>query len=168
MYRWAIAASLLVSFSAAAISPDSSDNGEEKFIRLTHQLEDAPLGDTDKSIRTWLIQWTVDSQDIAVVACDVMDSLSESKTPNAGIYTTQMMFGNAAYQIANPDKRDDLVATQLAGVRSALKAYQSVLAKDPGARILHFDELMKKDKDGTLQEYLTPIIDTKCSKQDGT
>ena len=162
-----IAAVLAMSLSMTAVAQGTADKDEEKFVRLTQQLEAAPLSDTDKSMRSWLLQWATDSPDITVLVCDVMDFVTVKETANSGIYTTQMMFGNVAYQISNPDKRNDLLATQLAGVRSALKAYESILAKDPEAKISHFDELLKKDKDGTLSDYLAPVVEKKCSESGG-
>jgi len=162
-----IAAVLAMSLSTTAVAQSSADNGEEKFIRLTQQLETAPLSDTDKSMRAWLLQWATDSPDITVLVCDVMQFVSVKDTPNAGIYTTQMMFGNAAYQISNPVKRNDLLATQLAGVRSALRAYESILVKDPQAKLSHFDELLKMDKDGTLSDYLAPVVKKECTESGG-
>jgi hypothetical protein len=167
MYRFMVAVLLLLNFGTPAFAQDATENGEEKFVRLTHQLENAPLSDADKSIRTWLLLWATDSQEITVLACDVMDILSEEKTPNGSIYTTQMIFGNVAYQISNPDKKDDLYATQSAGVRSALKAYQSILAQDPQARIPHFDALLKKEQGGTLEDSLAPVVDKECSESGG-
>jgi len=162
-----IAAVLAMSLSMTSVAQDSSDQDEEKFVRLTQQLEADPLRDTDKSMRSWLLQWATDSPDITVLVCDVMEFVTVKETPNPGIYTTQMMFGNAAYQISNPEKRNDLLATQLAGVRSALKAYESITAKDPEAKISHFEELLKKDKEGTLSAYLAPVVEKECSESGG-
>ena len=170
MNRWIVAAFVLLSTctgASTALAQTSAQSEEAKFIRLTHQLEMAPLSDTDKSMRSWLLQWAMNSQDITVIACDVMGLAPAGDAPNSGIYVTQMMFGNAAYQISHPDKKADLLATQLAGVRSALKAYESILAKDQNARIPHLDDLLQQDKDGTLATHMAPIIDKECSQSGG-
>jgi hypothetical protein len=168
MNRWIVAALLLTgSCAMTAIAQDSPETDEAKFIRLTQQLEETPLSDTDKTVRSWLLQWAIDSQDITVLACNVMRPVPADDVPNSGVFVTQMMFGNAAYQISHPDKREDLLATQLAGVRSALKAYASILAKDPKARIPQFDELLQKDKDRALEAYMAPIVDKECSQSAG-
>ena len=168
MNRWIVAALIFIGSSAmTAIAQDSPETDEAKFVRLTQHLEEAPLSDADKSIRSWLLQWAIDSQDITVLACNVMRPVPADDVPNSGAFVTQMMFGNAAYQISHPDKREDLLATQLAGVRSALKAYASILAQDPQARIPRFDELLQEDKDGTLEAHMAPIVDKECSQSGG-
>ena len=153
--------------SLAASAQSAPETDEAKFVRLTHQIEQHPLSDSDKSIRGWLLQWAMDSQDITVLACDILGNVSGDEVPYSGIYTTQMMFGNAAYQISHPDKRSDLLATQLAGARSSLIAYTSIIASHPEARIPHFDDLISKDKAGELETYLAPIVADKCSESGG-
>lgn len=156
----------VIPLTASAQADPETD--EAKFVRLTTQLEQDPLGDSDKSIRSWLLQWAVDSKDISVIVCDILGTISGDDLPYDGIYTTQMMFGNAAYQIAHPDKRGDVIATQLAGARSSLNAYISILVSHPGARNAHLDELIKEDMAGNLGNYLSPVIADKCNKSGET
>lgn len=157
-------ASLVLQVAGAKTDPETD---ESRFVRLTQHLENHPLSDTDKSIRSWLIEWTAEAPDITVVVCDVLGTASEEDLQNGAIYTTQMIFGNAAYQIAHPDARVDLLATQIAGVRSALKAYSSILAAQPEARIPHFDDLITKDKSGNLERYMAPIVAEECQDSGG-
>ena len=160
--------SLLVSQSLQAMETQSvSETDEAKVVRLTSLLEDHPLADTDKSIRGWLLQWATETQEITVVVCDILGTASGEEFPHSAIYTTQMIFGNAAYQIAYPDKRGDLLATQLSAVRSPLKAYSSILATQPESRIPHLDELVAKDRLGSLETYLAPIVAEKCNDTSG-
>ena len=138
-----------------------------KVIRLTSHLENYPLSDTDKSIRKWLLQWLIETKEITVVVCEILGANFGEELPHNGIYALQMAFGNAAYQIAHPDKRGDMLATQLAAARSSLKAYGSILEEHPEARIPHFDELLSKDKSGNLESYLAPVVTEKCNDSGG-
>ena len=159
---------LLASQSLQALEAQvAPETDEAKVVRLTSHLEDHPLSDTDKSIRSWLLQWATETQKITVVVCDILGTVSAEESPHRGIYTTQMIFGNAAYQITHPDKRGDLLATQLAAARSSLKAYNSILATHPESRIPHLDELTTKDKSGGLESYLAPIVAEKCNDSGG-
>ncbi|MGY1410537.1 hypothetical protein ACW5EG_13315 [Luteimonas sp. A611] len=163
-------APIVLCFSAIAFAesvPSAPETSEAKFIRLNHQIEQDPLSDSDKSVRGWLLKWAIDSKDITVIACDVLGNVSRDDIPYNGIYVTQMMFGNAAYQISHPDKRNDLLATQLAGARSSLQAYTSILTSHPEARVPHFDDLINKDKAGTLEAYLEPVVADKCKETGG-
>lgn len=145
-----------------ARAQESPETDEARFIRLTHQLEISPLSDTDKSMRSWLLQWAMDSKDITVNVCNLLGPIPKDDAPNSGIFVTQMIFGNASYQISHPEKRKDPLSPQVAGIRSALKAYDSILAKDPKARIPFLDDLVKRDKDGTLEAHMAPIVGEKC------
>lgn len=158
-----LALALSLGLMGPALAQHHSETDEAKFVRLTRQLEQAPLGDTDKSTRTWLLKWAQDSRDVTVRFCKVLTPVPGKDVPNSGILATQQIFGNAAYQISRPDKRADPLATQLAGARSALRAYESLVMKDPTARIPRMDELLRKDKAGALEAELAPIVRKECA-----
>jgi hypothetical protein len=159
-----VAVTLVLALHAApAAAQAQHESDESKFMRLTRQLEQSPLGDTDKSTRTWLLQWAQASKDVTVRFCKVLDPVPGEDVPNSGILATQQIFGNAAYQISHPDRRGDLQATQLAGARSALRAYAALLAKDPKARIPRMDELLRNEAAGTLDTTLAPVIGKQCA-----
>ena len=158
---------LLVSpFSFADTQNPESEKDDAKFVRLTHQLEQDPLGDADKSTRGWLLQWATESKDVYVLVCGTLGPIPEQNSTHSGILLLQMLFGNASFQILHPDRKNDLTATQLAGVRSAMQAYSSIISKHPNAHIAYFDELLSKDKTGDLEQFLTPIIAEECGKND--
>lgn len=147
-----------------------AETDEAKFVRLTTFLESNPLADKYKSIRSWLINWAVESQSINVVACDSLGLLSSQDnhdTHYESVLVTQSMFGNAAFQITHPDKKSDSLRTQVAGVVSSLKAYSSIVGAHPEARIPHMDDLLRKRQDGTLEKFMAPIITEKCVEGSG-
>lgn len=156
-------AAALAAFAATALAQGAHETDEAKFVRMTRQLEQAPLGDADKSTRTWLLKWVQDSRDITVRFCRVLDPVPGQGIPNSGILATQQIFGNAAYQISHPDRRADPQATQLAGARSALRAYAALLAKDPKARIPRMDALLRDEAAGKLGTTLAPVIARQCA-----
>lgn len=148
--------------SDTSIAPPRDESDKAKFVRLTTQLEQDPLGDPDQSIRTWLLEWATKSKDISVTVCDVLGPIPKQDLPYGPDLLTQYLFGNAAFQIANADRRSDGVATQLAGIRSAMRAYSAILARAPDARIPYFDDLLVREQGGTLEAHLKPIIADKC------
>jgi hypothetical protein len=155
---------LLLAFAAEAADTASqaAETDEAKFIRLTTQLEQDPLGDQDKRIRDWLIEWATKSKDVTVQACDVLGPIPAQDLPHGPDLLTQYLFGNAAFQLAHADQRGDMIATQLAGIRSSMRAYSSLLARVPDARISYYDSLLAKQSDGMLEAFLKPIIVEKC------
>ncbi|KRD31544.1 hypothetical protein ASE35_16255 [Lysobacter sp. Root916] len=150
--------------TAAQAAEPAAESDSAKMIRLTQALERDPLGDTDNSMRAWLLDWLMQTPDHTVVVCDVVSPLvKDDRAPNAGIYVLQQMFGNGAYQIGHPDDKDP-GAPQLAGVESMLRAYSAVLTKQPQSRIAYLDTLLEQQTAGKLKQYMTPIIDEKCTK----
>jgi hypothetical protein len=56
----------------------------------------------------------------------------------------------AAFIIADPAKQNDIDVQQLAGVQSALIAYQSMRTARPSVRFSAFDKLLEAQKRGDL------------------
>lgn len=150
--------------TAAQAVEQATESDSAKMIRLTRTLERDPLGDANNSTRAWLLDWLMQTPDHTVVVCDVVSlPAKDHRAPNAGIYLLQQMFGNGAYQIEHPDDKD-ASAPLLAGVESMLRAYSAVLTQEPQSRIAYLDTLLEQQKAGTLEQYMTPIIDEKCAK----
>ncbi|KRD73585.1 hypothetical protein [Lysobacter sp. Root983] len=150
--------------TAAQAAEPAAESDSAKMIRLTRALEHDPLGDTDNSMRAWLLDWLMQMPDHTVVVCDAVSlPVKDDRKPNVGIYVLQQMFGNGAYQIEHPDDKD-ASAPLLAGVESMLRAYSAVLTKEPRSRIAYLDTLLEQEKAGTLKQYMTPILDEKCAK----
>lgn len=150
--------------TAAQAAEPATESTSAKVVRLTRALERDPLGDTDKSMRAWVLDWLMRTPDHTIVICDVVNPLlKDDRAPNAGIYVLQQMFGNGAYQIEHPDDKDP-GAPQLAGVESMLRAYSVVLTKQPQSRIAYLDTLLEQQTAGRLKQYMAPIIDEKCTK----
>lgn len=150
----------------AADGPGPGETDPQKFVRLTRALEADPAMDKDKSMRSWLIEWASASPDVQVLVCDLMGPIPREKVPYGGELLTQYMFGNAAFQIEHPDRAKDAHSVQIAGIRSALKAYVAILKKDPAAKIPYFDDLRAKEKAGTLDAHLDARIDAACTKKE--
>jgi hypothetical protein len=143
---------------AADAEPDA-----KKFTRLTQALETDPLQATGREMRAWLFNWMEKSPDVTITVCDVLGPIPSDKPPFGLELWAQALAGNAAFQIAHPDKKRDAVATQVAGVESMLKSYAVILATDPKARIPYVDELLKFKAAGKLKVFMEPLVAKKCS-----
>ncbi|MFT3806306.1 hypothetical protein [Arenimonas sp.] len=156
------------SVMALAQGGKAVETDAQKFVRMTRSLEADPSMDKDKSMRSWLLKWATDSPDVYVDICLglLWPSAQERDTPHAGALVLQYTFGNAAFQIEHPDQAKDKHAVQIAGVRSALKAYAAILKKDPSAKNPYFDDLLAKDKAGKLDQELHGRIDAACAKKE--
>ena len=134
MRRWLTAAVTFCVLSTALPVAAQQETDEAKFVRLTRQLDQEPLRDTDKQMRAWMMQWLTETPTLTVTVCNIVGLLDQPLVPNADILFGQTMFGNGAYQIEHPGERSLPLTQQVAGVTSALRSYEALVAKDPDAR----------------------------------
>lgn len=143
----------------------AAETDEAKFVRLTRHLERFPLDPDAKPMRAWLLQWAIETPDMVVTACDFLEPKLAVDSYYGGMLFMQILYGNAAWQIAHPGQRADPVAPQIAGVRSALKAYGEISIERPDAQVPAFDELILAEQRGTLETLLEPRILRACRKE---
>jgi hypothetical protein len=76
-----------------------------------------------------------------------------------------MAISSAAFMIEHPDKVKDEQAIATAGLLGSLKAYQSILKKEPEARWPYVDKIIQMRDQGKLDEY---VSDTrrKCAQEE--
>jgi hypothetical protein len=129
---------------------------------LVRALEQDPLAPDARQVRAELLQWATDTQDVSITVCAVLGPIPGNGVPNGPELLAQAMFANGAFKLEHPGQREDEVAAQLAGIASLLRAYEKLLAADPGARIPEFDTWLLQREDGTLAEQRTPSIIEKC------
>jgi hypothetical protein len=111
----------------------STPEERQRFITLTHKLEQTPLDKNLYSEKRWALDWINDVPDINVVICPTVlgEEFLESRYRYAPDLLYQVVFGNVVFLIEHPDKKSDMVAQYTAGVESALKAYKGILRADP-------------------------------------
>jgi len=155
-----LVAILLCSIAIAQNEPKRSPSTAEerqRFLSLTRKLEQNPL---DKSLyedKKWAKQWLEDVPDINVNICapllfGAQFLMEQNKyTPQLSYQAT---FGSAAFIIEHPDRAGDTAAQFVAGVESALKAYSAIVKSEPQAKSKALDELLEKQKQGKLVDFV--------------
>jgi hypothetical protein len=135
----------------------STAQERQRFVSLTHKLETSPL---DKSLyeeKAWAKQWLEDVPDVNVTICAPLlfgaEYVAEQNKYMPQL-SYQATFGSAAYIIEHPDKKGDTDAQYVAGVESALKAYSSILKSQPDADSKALDQLLDKQKQGKLANFV--------------
>lgn len=165
---------LLCSIACAQNEPKrapSTAEERQRFLSLTRKLEQNPL---DKSLyddKKWAKQWLEDVPDINVNICaPLLFGVEFLKEQNK--YTPQLSyqatFGSATYIIEHPDKAGDTAAQFVAGVESALKAYNSIVKSDPQAKSKALDDLLEKQKKGKLADFVHDASKGCEDKKEGT
>lgn len=154
---------LFLPLGAAAQGHGSLKVDSSQVVGLTALLEAQPRHPEATSIRALLFEWEDSTKDAVDYVCpEVLAPVPAAGTPNGPELMAQFIFGSAAYQVANPSQKGALQPSQLAGMRSMLKAYKALLASDPAARIERFDALALMDAQSTLPAYLEPIVTLGC------
>ena len=155
---------LLAGGSAAFAADEKPLVDSTKVIPLTRFLEEQPFHESAPLARAELLRWEEKTKDVAVIVCPgVLEPLPSPDLKYGNELLVQFIFGSAAYQLANPADKGVLLPGQLAGMRSILAAYRSMLAHDPKARIARFDELVQKEADGTFVAEIEKSVAANCS-----
>jgi len=165
----AIAVAGFVSNSAARqvqTRGPSTQEERERFLEITHLLEKDPLNAGLTNDREWALLWLIQAPDIHSELCsDTLDGfMKEKKYPYHGEILRQLTFAGAAFTIENPEKANDRLAQLVAAVEGALNAYSAILRKRPEARSKSLDELLQKQEQGQLQEFVRGAADKGCRK----
>ncbi len=170
MTRTAVAAALLLALApAAALARGPSTPAERKrAIETTRQLEKNPLAPNANAARKWLMQWIDEIPDIFVKTCsgplDALAQDAEGERHGRALYV-QSMFGIVSYLIEHPkSSNEDWVAQQTAGIESVLKAYRSLLKKEPEARWQELDLLLEASRQGKLEQVVEETMET-CGQE---
>jgi hypothetical protein len=161
MRKAALSLVFLMSWNLSIVPQDEPKRGpstaeeRQRFLALTHKLEETPLDKNLYADKKWAIQWIEDIPDINVNVCPTLlgEEVIASRYKYAPNLLYQAVFGNVAFLIEHPDKKDDAVAQYTAGVESALKAYKGILKADPVvSRAL--EDLLQKQSQGKLADFV--------------
>ena len=164
--RIALVPLFVVMTAATACAAPASETDAARAARYTVALEKDPLGNKAPDQRQWLLLWVTETPDFNVTACDVLGEGQKVGAPYSAELLAQQIFGNVAYQIANPRGGRDEITLQMAGVESTLRAYKAILARDPTARVPYLDSLLEKQRSGELKQFMKPIIVQRCLTAD--
>jgi hypothetical protein len=150
-----------------AVNDDGLDTSD--VTPLVRFLEHEPFSKDAPLARKLLVRWEEKNSEVVdVLVCpDLLQPLPDKKIQFNAELIAQYMFGIMSYQLAHPTHRrdDDVFPAQIAGIRSALRAYDSIVQKKPKARILAYDRLLKLEKSNALEGYFRPLVKAKCGWQ---
>lgn len=147
--------SLLIAQNQPKRGPSTPEE-RQRFVALTHKLEQMPLDKNLYPDKKWALKWIDDIPDINVNICPLV--LGENFLTSRYRYTPEIMgqvvFGNVVFLIEHPDKANDHVAQYTAGVESALKAYKGILRADPVHASRSLEDLLEKQSQGKLADFV--------------
>jgi hypothetical protein len=148
----AAAASCLLAPAGARARGPSTPEERRRAVETTRKLEKEPLARGAMEARRWLFKWIVEIPDINVTSCaGPLDVLQRDEDdPFASLLYLQSVFGMAAFLVENPKKADDWVAVQVAGIESALRAYEALRRADSEVGWKELDRLVEARRAGRL------------------
>ncbi len=144
----------------------STPEERAREVAITHKLEAAPLDESLRSDRQWAILWLVQVPDVNVKLClSLLGDYMKSKYKYSPEIAAQLTLASAAFVIEHPEKADDPFAQYVAGVESVLKAYQAILKSKPEAKSKALDELLQKQDQKQLEDYVRTQAAKVCKSQ---
>jgi tetratricopeptide (TPR) repeat protein len=141
---------------------ETQKTDKNKVISFTKLLESEPFHPQAAAIRSWLIDWITQTQDLTVSICRLLGPIPNDDIPFSSELFTQMIFANASYQISENDYHSEAFKVQFASVISVLKTYISIKNTHPEFSIEYFDDLLNRQKENTLEMFYQPIISNDC------
>ncbi len=126
---------------------------KDLLIKAARFLEAKPFDKDAEDIRGAAMRYVIETDDVHIIICggDILAPVLEKKNKYGTELLGQYTIGMAAFKLANPDKKDDENAAQLAGVESMLRAYESIIAEKPKAKFAGIDDLIAKRDKGELK-----------------
>lgn len=155
---------LLLLFCVAYTAQKSfaQESDRDKFIKAAKFLEENPLDKKAKDVRTWAFVWAADTTEVTAVICGgTAGPFLDKKLKFGSEMLHQYTIAMVAYKLQNPTSMDENAA-QLAGVESALKVYEKLVADKPKGKAKTIDDLIAKRDSGELAKW---VADADCGKK---
>jgi hypothetical protein len=131
----------------------------EKALKLIHQLEADPFGKKARDARRWLALWMVDGPDRKVQYCpEVLGGTLQERRRVRNEIVAQITYSGLAFLLEHPGTPAASFDIHRAGVLGAIRAYEVMVAGEPGTRSPLFDGLVAKRNEGTLDAYLAETV----------
>jgi len=156
---------LCASGAAQATGPakPSLADDERKVVELTRQLEARPLAEGSKDSRAWLIGWITKAPQLQINLCDTLQVMKRDKEYAwTSKLVVQTLFGMAAWELEHPASKGMDVEVQVAGGRSGLKVYQSILREHPQATFAPMEILAAHEAAGDLAPHMKGVVAAQC------
>lgn len=164
---WVLLAALTLSIPCPghgqATRGPSTPEETARFVAIAQKLEQSPLDPGLRPEREWALLWLIQVPDVNVKLCTApLGDFMKKKYKYSTEIVAQLTFSSGQFIIEHPDQAKDVNAQYVAGVEGALRAYQSILRAKPDAKSKELDELLQKQTQGTLTEYVHEAAGRGC------
>jgi hypothetical protein len=156
-WTWSLIFGFLCAVIAQRAAAQGTSTPEERarWAEITHKLESNPLDESVNKDGEWAFNRLSDAHDIHVPLCPaLLGEFNDAKYKYRHEITRQYMLASGAFLIENPAKGGDAAAMNVAAVGSVLKVYSAIVQQKPDAKWKTFDDLLKKQSQGKLDDAL--------------
>lgn len=145
----------------------STAEERQRVVAVARKMEQKPLDKNQRKDQEWALGWVEDVPDIHVDLCkEVLGDFTDSGYKYRSLLTVQLTLSSAAFLIEHPKQADDQVGEFMAGVESVLRAYRSILRQNPREKSKELDDLLDKQAQGELQDFVRKAADECDSEPD--
>ena len=138
-----------------------SQTDKENVVAAARALETAPLDKETSKMADRALKWAIETDEVHLVACGGTFTLfSDKKNKQSSLMTMGYTIGMAAYKVQNPTADEN--ATQLAGLETALKAYEGAVKEKPKTKSDQVEALLAKRANGELAAL---VAAAECGKK---
>jgi len=140
---------------AVAKSKRSTPEERARVVTDTRQVEANILGEREGAIRQRLLKWWVEVPDVSLKWCaPLLLEFEPADKAFGSALVVQGTLSGGAYVLEHPEASLKERDVWIAGVQGALRAYQSVLSRDPSRTDPFLEKLVALDKAGRIGEYV--------------
>jgi hypothetical protein len=145
--------------SAHGARGPSTAKERAKAAKLARELEAEPFGPKARDARRWLSLWTVEVPDYRFHFCpEALGGTVIERQRIRSEILAQTSYSGLAFVLENPGQAGSPLDVYRAGVLGALRAYEVILAKEPGARAPLLDALVAERDAGALDARLAENV----------
>ena len=163
---FACLALVIVTCAVAQAGPKrgpSTPEERQRFLAITHRMEETPLDPALRSEREWALRWLIEVPDVSASICTApLGDFLKKKYKYSSEIVVQLTFSSGAFVIEHPEQAKDSMSQTMASVEGALKAYQSILKTKPDAKSKELDELLQRQSQGTFTNYVRDAAAKGC------
>jgi len=155
VWGWLVLAFLTTVAAQGFAQAVSTPEERAHWVEVTQKLESSPLDASVNQEGDKVLQRVMDVHDFHVPLCVAFfTEFNTMKYTYAHAMMRQFMLASATYLIENPDKANDRNAMNQAAIESVLKTYAAILQQKLDAKNKTIEDLLQKQKRGTLAEYV--------------